>query len=279
MDLPLVSIIIRTCARPHVLRQALNSVRNQTYKRIETVVVEDGVNSSENMVLNEFSDMNMKYYCPGTKVGRSCIGNLGLEKATGKYLNFLDDDDILFKEHVQCLVNVLEKTQYRVAYSISEERQISVLSDSPFNYKIKRKLVRYCQPFNQILLYHTNYLPIQCVMFERTLYDKAGGFDPSLDALEDWDLWVRYSTLEKFMFVKKITSAYYVVYNRSAKMKRDRRMHCVQEDLQKKFQQYYFTISVGQTYKDMDYVIRKYKTGKVKRYIRLIADFLMYGER
>ena len=73
MNRPLVSIIIRTCGRTQVLRQALDSVRNQTYKNIETIVVEDGVNISEDMVLNEFSDINTKYFFSGEKVGRSTM--------------------------------------------------------------------------------------------------------------------------------------------------------------------------------------------------------------
>ena len=47
MNQPLVSIIIRTCQRPHVLERALNSVRKQTYKNIQVVIVEDGENKSE----------------------------------------------------------------------------------------------------------------------------------------------------------------------------------------------------------------------------------------
>lgn len=41
-ELPLVSVIVRTCGRPDILRETLLSLRNQTYKNIEIVVVEDG---------------------------------------------------------------------------------------------------------------------------------------------------------------------------------------------------------------------------------------------
>ena len=228
MNRPLVSIIIRTCGRTQVLRQALDSVRNQTYKNIETIVVEDGVNISEDMVLNEFSDINTKYFFSGEKVGRSRIGNYGLEKVKGKYCNFLDDDDVLYKNHVQCLVDVLEGSQNKIAYSVAEEKQIFITSYEPYQYKVKRKLIRFKQPFNRILLYHTNYIPIQSVMFEYDLFKRAGGFDEKLDALEDWDLWVRYSTLGSFIFLNQVTSAYYVIYKRKEKNKRDKKMHDVQ---------------------------------------------------
>ena len=47
---PLVSIIVRTCNRPKVLRECLISLRHQTYDNIEIVVVEDGKNTAEEMV-------------------------------------------------------------------------------------------------------------------------------------------------------------------------------------------------------------------------------------
>ena len=47
-------------------------------------------------------------------------------------------------------------------------------------------------------------------MFEKTLFLEHGGFDESLDALEDWDMWVRYSLYTDFICVPKTTSIYRV---------------------------------------------------------------------
>lgn len=277
-DQPLVSVIIRTCNRVTFLKKAIESVKRQTYPNIEIVVVEDGVNCSEELLCREYSDLNIKYFATGSKVGRTKVGNLGLEKAQGQYFNFLDDDDILFENHVASLVKSLQNSEYKVAYSIAEESQIVAKKESG-EIKEKRKLVRYAQPFNRILLYHSNYIPIQSIMFERTLYEQLGGFDENLDVLEDWDLWVRYSTLTDFVFYNEITSLYHVPYIRKNKMKRDMNLHSAQEQLSEKFKQYNLQMNVGQVHQEMDYVIKKYKTGKLKRYIRLIIDFVMYGER
>lgn len=97
---PLVSIIIRTCQRPQVLQRALKSVQEQTYKNVQVVVVEDGKNESEEFIKKNFKDLNLLYCATGEKRGRSCAGNIALEMAEGKYLNFLDDDDFLFPEHI-----------------------------------------------------------------------------------------------------------------------------------------------------------------------------------
>lgn len=279
MEQPLVSVIIRTCGRPDVLKQAIDSVCRQKYKNIEIIVVEDGKNISEQVIDKDYSDCNIKYCSTGKKKGRSRVGNIGLEMATGQYYNFLDDDDILYDNHIETLLKVLREKQCKAAYSIAEEKQIKVYSFAPYKYKIKRKKIRFAQPFNRVLLYHANYIPIQSIMFDKSLYEKLGGFDEKLDALEDWDLWVRYSTSEDFAFVEQITSAYFVNYERGKKKKRDVALHNSKSYIENKFMQYNLNMSVGEIHKDMDYVIKKYKTNQLKRYIRLIADFIIYGER
>jgi hypothetical protein len=53
-------------------------------------------------------------------------------------------------------------------------------------------------------------MPIQAVLFRRELYQAHGGFDPELDQLEDWNLWVRYSLRRDFAMIEKVTSLYRV---------------------------------------------------------------------
>ena len=129
---PLVSIIVRTCGRPNVLRETLISLRNQTYKNIEVVVVEDGENKSEKMLKEEFNDLNIVYKATLEKKGRCVVGNIGMQLANGKYLNFLDDDDLFFADHVETLVQAFEKhPEYKLAYTTSFESKIEVKSKEP----------------------------------------------------------------------------------------------------------------------------------------------------
>lgn len=276
---PMVSIIVRTCNRPSVLKTALNSIRKQTYPNIEVIVVEDGTNESEQMIKEEYSDLNIKYYCMQEKVGRTKTGNFALEKASGKYYNFLDDDDAFYANHVETLVQALEAGSNKAAYSIAEESQIVVKSQNPYVFREKRKIVRYSQPFNRILLYNSNYIPIQSIMFSCELYEQLGGFDESLEVLEDWDVWARYSTITDFTFIPEITSVYYVPSVRRNKKKRASNLYYAEDALKNKFQQYQVTMNVGQVYQDMEYIIKKYKTGQLIRYMRLVWNFLLYGEK
>jgi hypothetical protein len=57
---------------------------------------------------------------------------------------------------------------------------------------------------------HHNYIPIQSILFDRKLYERYGGFDESLENLEDWNLWTRYCLNNDFLLIEKTTSMYRV---------------------------------------------------------------------
>lgn len=221
-NLPKVSIIVRTCNRPCVLKETLMSLRRQTYKNLEIVVVEDGKPTAANMIKKEFSDLNIVYHSTGKNVGRSRAGNLAMEMATGKYLNFLDDDDLFYADHVEILVNTLLNCNDKAAYATSFETPIEVFSKEPYKYEVKNYLGIHKQKFDKIMLCHHNYIPIQCIMFEKSLFENYGGLDESLDALEDWDLWVKYSLHTDFAFILKTTSVYRVPYNKKVNSTRQK---------------------------------------------------------
>lgn len=210
----LVSIIVRTCGRPDVLRETLCSIRNQYYKNIEVVIVEDGPPISKQMIETEFSDMNVLYHSFGENKGRSKAGNYGMRIANGKYLNFLDDDDLFFPDHVSILVNELVNSNYKVAYSTAFETPIRVFSKSPYVYEITDRKVEYKGEFNRMRLMSSNITPIQCVMFEKEVFEKCGGFDEKIESLEDWDLWIRFALKYDWKYVPRTTSLYRVPYDR-----------------------------------------------------------------
>lgn len=146
---PLVSIIVRTCGRPDVLRETLLSIREQTYPNIEIVVVEDGKNLSEKMIREEFADLNLIYQASGEKVGRSKAGNIAMKLAHGKYLNLLDDDDLFYADHVEVLVASLEEKSEKAAYAFGFETPIEIISKSPYRYKVLDYLGVHKQKFDK----------------------------------------------------------------------------------------------------------------------------------
>jgi glycosyltransferase involved in cell wall biosynthesis len=206
-----ISVLIRTIGRPQVLNEALLSLRRQNFKNFEIVIVEDGPEISKNFVFSNFSDLRINYFCTGKNVGRTRAGNICLQKAKGEYLIFLDDDDLFFPDHLEVLFNTLQyEKDYKAAYSIAYEVPTIIDSTDPYRYKEKKMNVRFDQPFNRLMLFFINYIPIQTILFHRSFYEQYGGFDENLEFLEDWDLWMRYAAINDFKYIPKITSKYRV---------------------------------------------------------------------
>lgn len=243
-ELPLVSVIVRTCGRPDILRETLLSLRNQTYKNIEIVVVEDGAPISKKMIENEFSDLRILYHASTEKVGRSRAGNIAMTMAHGVYFNFLDDDDVFLADHVEVLVHALQKTKAKAAYTFAFATPIIVKGRSPYSYEIKDYLGLHRHEFGRVELFHHNCLPIQSVMFDRDLYKENGGFDEKLDALEDWDLWVRFSLHTNFICIPKTTSLYRIPFDEKTNERRQKELDEALVIVRDKHKNYIPTLSV-----------------------------------
>jgi GT2 family glycosyltransferase len=207
-DKPLVSILIRTVGRAAWLREALASCANQTYSPVEVVVVEDGPETSRETI-DAFRDrLPIRYVAAGQRVGRARAGNLALREARGEWLNFLDDDDLFFADHVEVLVEAARKANTAGAYALAWETQTRFQPHG--SYEEVLHVTRHRQPFDRLTLWHHNYLPIQAVLFHRRLWERHGGFEEDMDHLEDWNLWTRYTLEDAFVMVDKTTSKYRV---------------------------------------------------------------------
>lgn len=214
-DAPLVSIITRThVGRSTYLQQAILSVANQTYPNIEHIIVEDGGNTHETMCLYAAQNIspNLRYLSM-PKVGRCVAGNKALESAKGRYCLFLDDDDLLFADHVEVLCAALLKESSAVgAYSPAMEIHTDIVNKETGEY-IETQYsfpAGLSQEYSFDKLCQHNYIAIQSILFDRQLYVERGGFDANLDYLEDWNLWVRYGWNNVFVYAPKITSMYRV---------------------------------------------------------------------
>jgi GT2 family glycosyltransferase/radical SAM superfamily enzyme YgiQ (UPF0313 family)/Tfp pilus assembly protein PilF len=199
---PMVSVIVPTYNRPEMLVQTIQSILDQTYKDHEIIVVNDCGLEVESIVAWLNQQQNITYVRHGRNRGLAAARNTGIGLARGKYLAYLDDDDLFYPDHLETLVTFLTTSDYRVAYT-DALRALQVKKQGRYA-TVERELL-YSHEFDADRLIVANQFPVLCLMHERVCLEQAGLFDESLTTHEDWDLWIRLSFREKFAHIKKIT--------------------------------------------------------------------------
>lgn len=191
----MITVVLTTCKRePKIVARAIQSVIAQTYSDWELFVIDDS--PSEYMLREEVKDMvlsfsnqhNISYYANVMNSGVSYSRNIGIEKASGSYMAFLDDDDEWLPEKLDKQIEALEKTDintalvYQPYYKVIEEEQETRVIQSPL---LNGEL------FDE-LLQRGNFIGGMSVPLIRTeCIKKIGGFDELMHVAEDMDLWLR----------------------------------------------------------------------------------------
>jgi glycosyltransferase involved in cell wall biosynthesis len=182
MSAPLVSVVIPCFRQAHFLPEALASAFAQTHPAVETIVVNDGSDDNTDAVAREL--LPRIRYVSQKNAGLPAARNAGIEAATGKYLLFLDADDLLHERAIERLVGAMNGREDVLA--VCGWRKFT---GAPQNAIDRDVLVPPGDAFP--LLIHDNPAPPNAYLCSRALVNAVGRFEGSLRSCEDWDLWVR----------------------------------------------------------------------------------------
>lgn len=192
-----ISVIIPTHNRCDLLKNAIDSVLNQTYKDFELIIIDDASTDDTEKYINSINSDKISYIKNRISVGGSQARNIGMENANGEYIAFLDDDD-------EWIYNKLEK---QIAL-FEKDKELGLIytgvklkyEDHNITYNTIPSLRGYV--FNKILI--KNYIGVTpSVMIKKEVINKAGNFDKSLPARQDYDFWIRICKYYKIDYVKE----------------------------------------------------------------------------
>jgi glycosyltransferase involved in cell wall biosynthesis len=182
IDQPLISVIIPSFNHAHFLHDAINSVKNQSYKNTEIVVVDDGSTDNTKELIVDFPDVKYVYQ---SNQGLSAARNTGIKNSNGEYLVFLDADDFLFPE---ALAINNEYLQQNPSWAFVSGWYEKVDAHKSFLGRDKQVDV---QDLHFIHMLKGNYIGmIATVLYQRWVFDEFQ-FDTSLKACEDYDLYLK----------------------------------------------------------------------------------------
>ncbi len=188
---PIVSICIPTYNRKEYLRETIDSILTQTYKDFEIVIVDDGSTDGTEEMIKEL-DFPITYYWQQNS-GDAAARNKLIELAKGKYISFIDSDDLLMPDAIERLISVMETENgevivYGSYYRIDENGKIygrckrRLYSGSITKYLFETILVHACGS-----------------MFPTKILRESPAFDKSLNICSDYDLWLRLSIKHRFI--------------------------------------------------------------------------------
>ncbi len=179
---PLVSVVIPAYNSARFLGEAIESVLQQTYPRIEIILVDDGSTDETAEIARSYPVQYI--YQPNR--GISAARNAGIARAQGKYVLFLDHDDRLLPEGVKTGVKLLEDHP-ECAVAVGEHRYIGA-DGTPIGYSNKRAAGR---DHYRMLLEH-NFIETPCsALHRRSGLAMTGAFDESVQGAEDFELYLR----------------------------------------------------------------------------------------
>lgn len=204
---PTVSVIVATFNQPGPLRRCLNSLCLQTTDDFDVIVVNDGgIDVSD--VVDDFVDLlDIRLTTRPLNGGPAATFNTGLRMARGEYALFHADQDTILPHHLALLRGALDSARadgspvhlvFGPAFQVLETQDGS---------EVDRQVI-FEGSHDTDRLMSENFVARGAAMFDRALAHELGGMNAGLEALEDWDFWIRMSALGSINYIGTPTLEY-----------------------------------------------------------------------
>ena len=180
---PRVSIIMPVFNAAPYLKEAVDSVMNQSFRDFELIILDDASQDDSSKILDTYSDPRVVRFTSEQNIGLANILNVGIEMSRGEYIARMDADDISLPTRLQAEVNYLDS--HPKIDLVSCGMQQFGLADRKMSYKESFWLVCYNAFFFSPILHASSMWRKKC--FENNGLNYRQERVPS----EDYDLWVR----------------------------------------------------------------------------------------
>ena len=197
-----ISIIIPTYNREKLICNSIKSVLNQTYNNIEIIVIDDCSLDNTNNEISKIKDNRLRYIRLKKNKGANFCRNLGIKKANGEYISFLDSDDKFY-------YNKLEKQIKNIKINKSNfdfcKIKIHINNINRFNFTIPNSNQEKSILNGKILdeLCKGNFISTQSILVKKKILEKCL-FDIKLPRLQDYDLILRILSKVKISFTNEV---------------------------------------------------------------------------
>jgi GT2 family glycosyltransferase len=180
---PVVSVIIPTFNRWPLVGEAIESVLVQSYSDFELIVVDDGSTDETQKELAKFGS-RLRLFVKARE-GVAAARNFGVSRAVGRYVAFLDSDDLWQPKKLEMQTALMERDP---AVQICQTEEIWLRNGVRVNPKSRHQ-----KPSGDIFVRSLQLCLVSpsAVMMTKELFSRFGGFDERFPVCEDYDLWLR----------------------------------------------------------------------------------------
>jgi O-antigen biosynthesis protein len=193
---PIVSVIIPTFNRAHLLSRAVGSVLRQTFPFWELILVDDGSTDDTPEIVQQCEDPRIHYVRLLVNQGVSAARNRGMREARGEFIAFLDSDDEWMDEKLRLQVQLFRSAPEDVGLTYTGVENVYGNGDRQIHEPTARGDL-----YADLLLRNVLHGGGSGVMIRRTVVDAVGQFDEALPAIEDYDYWLRIARQFRIDFV------------------------------------------------------------------------------
>ena len=188
----LVSIIIPTFNRAHLISDTLNSIKNQTYTDWECIVVDDGSTDETKALLEGYiqNDNRFQFYSrPADKPkGANACRNFGFEKSRGEFINWFDSDDVMEPNKLEVQIQALHENQ-EAPYCICQTKWIDKNTGKYLGLRAKH--ISSNNRFEDYILYKIFWSILAPVWRRDFIKTHLLSFDESLHQSQEYDFHIK----------------------------------------------------------------------------------------
>ena len=214
----LISVIIPVYNAENYLEQCLNSIKNQTYKNFEVIIVNDGSKDNTEVICKRFLEDDSRFrYFSKENGGVSSARNFGLDNANGHYITFIDGDDWVEHNHLEILIKSITENNSDIAICSYKEFDNNIDTYYTIVYTKQEKNLLNFEKMNRddFLIIFPKLMSINVCfnnavakLFRKELVTNLR-FDTSIKYGEDLDFYFSlYLNVESISYVDELTYVY-----------------------------------------------------------------------
>jgi glycosyltransferase involved in cell wall biosynthesis len=199
---PIVTAVVPAYNAERTLASALASIATQTVREVEVIVVDDGSTDQTVRVARGSGIPDLRVISQ-PNAGHAAARNTGIIAARGRYLAFLDADDLWLPRKLERQLETIRVHPHIRALQTGAAR----VDDN-----LRVLWTEECRPaedqLGDVLCFRNMPALMSTLLVERGLLEEVGPFDPSLIILQDWDLAIRLARRRQLHSIRDVLAAY-----------------------------------------------------------------------